>query len=151
MTEALDLHRLTGFLVRRAQQVHVAAWTAEVSADITSVQFGVLNLLREQPGASQRMLCDSLDLDQSTIADIVQRLQRRGLITRVRDVVDRRRNVLDLTDEGRRQFDALVPGVRRVDAVMTAGLDARESANLRRLLETLLESPLAREAVHHDG
>jgi DNA-binding MarR family transcriptional regulator len=150
MTEAFELHALTGYLVRRAQQAHVAAWNDEVSTDITSVQFGVLNVLRRQPGASQKDLCDELDLDQSTIADIVQRLQRRGLITRVRADDDRRRNVLDLTVDGRRKFDEMVPGVRRVDQVMTAGLSSEESARLRQLLELLLAAPAVHDAVHHE-
>jgi DNA-binding MarR family transcriptional regulator len=137
--DALDLGELTGYLIRRSQQAHVAAWQRFVSTEITSVQFGVLNVLRDRPGASQRELCDHLDLDRSTIADIVARLQRRGLLHRVRDVGDKRRNVLDLTEEGRRVFDLLVPGVRRVDLELTRSLDDAMQAELRVLLVRLLE------------
>jgi DNA-binding MarR family transcriptional regulator len=137
--DALDLSELTGYLIRRSQQAHVAAWQRFVSTEITSVQFGVLNVLRARPGSSQRELCDDLDLDRSTIADIVARLQRRGLLHRVRDVGDKRRNVLDLTDTGRREFDRLVPGVRRVDLELTKSLDDSGQARLRELLVELLE------------
>lgn len=137
--DALDLGDLTGYLIRRSQQAHVAAWQRFVSTEITSVQFGVLNVLRDRPGSSQRELCDDLDLDRSTIADIVARLQRRGLLHRVRDAGDRRRNVLDLTDKGRREFDLLVPGVRRVDLELTRSLDDADQAQLRSLLVRLLD------------
>jgi DNA-binding MarR family transcriptional regulator len=137
--DPLDLHGLTGYLIRRSQQAHVAAWQRFVSTEITSVQFGVLNVLRARPGSSQRELCDDLDLDRSTIADIVARLQRRGLLHRVRDVGDRRRNVLDLTEKGRHEFDLLVPGVRRVDLELTRTLDDTEQAHLRALLVALLD------------
>jgi DNA-binding MarR family transcriptional regulator len=137
--DALDLSGLTGYLVRRSQQAHVAAWQRFVSAEITSVQFGVLNVLRARPGSSQRELCDDLDLDRSTIADIVARLQRRGLLHRVRDVGDKRRNVLDLTEAGRLEFDRLVPGVRLVDLELTKSLDDSGKAHLRALLVQLLE------------
>jgi DNA-binding MarR family transcriptional regulator len=136
--DALDLGELIGYLIRRSQQAHVAAWQRYVSTDITSVQFGVLNVLRSRPGASQRELCDELDLDRSTIADIVSRLQRRGLLHRVRDGADKRRNVLDLTAQGRAEFDALVPGVRRVDAELTGSLAPAQQDDLRRLLVALL-------------
>ena len=138
--DALDLGQLTGYLIRRSQQAHVAAWQRYVSTEITSVQFGVLNVLRARPGSSQRELCDDLDLDRSTIADIVARLQRRGLLHRVRDVADKRRNVLDLTEMGRAVFDSLVPGVRRVDVELTRSLDDSEQSVLRGLLLELLES-----------
>jgi hypothetical protein len=52
---------------------------------VTSVQFGVLSVLARTPGASQTELCAQLDLDRSTIADIVARLERHGLSERIRD------------------------------------------------------------------
>lgn len=142
-----DVTELIGYLFRRAQQAHVALWQREVSADITSVQFGVLNMLAASPGASQKELGDALDLDRSTIADLVARLQRRGYLHRTRDSADRRRNLLVLTDEGRRVFDALVPGVRRVDEALTEALTADHRAELERLLRIVLESARVRRAV----
>ena len=136
-----DVSEYTGYLIRRAQQAHVAAWQREVSAEVTSVQFGVLTVLAGTPGASQQHLVERLDLDRSTIADIVARLERRGLIERIRDDADRRRNVLHLTPLGERELAALRPRVARVDQVLTAGLGAEDALMLRRILSTLLDSP----------
>lgn len=144
MTTPQDVSDYTGYLIRRAQQAHVAAWQREVSADVTSVQFGVLSVLAGTPGASQQHLVERLDLDRSTIADIVSRLERRGLIERVRDAVDRRRNVLHLTDRGQRELEHLLPRVARVDEVLTDGLTAEDAATLRRILTMLLDSPAVR-------
>ncbi len=142
-----DVSDYTGYLFRRAQQAHVAAWQREVSAEVTSVQFGVLNVLAGTPGASQQHLVERLDLDRSTIADIVARLERRGLIERLRDDTDKRRNVLHLTELGERELTALVPRVERVDAVLTAGLTPADATTLRRILTTVLDSPEVR-ALH---
>ncbi|MCU1477877.1 MAG: transcriptional regulator, MarR family [Subtercola sp.] len=131
----------TGYLLRRAQQAHVAAWQQEVSADFTSVQFGVMNVLAANPGASQRELCQHLDLDRSTIADIVARLERRGIVERIRDVGDKRRNVVQLTHDGELEFQRLVPKVVRVDRVLTGGLSADDAAALRRILNAMLSAP----------
>jgi DNA-binding MarR family transcriptional regulator len=130
----------TGYLIRRAQQAHVAAWQREVSTEVTSVQFGVLSILAGSPGASQQHLVERLDLDRSTIADIVARLERRGLLERVRDGADKRRNVLHLTAVGETEFAALVPRVARVDEVLTRGLAELDRGTLRRLLTELLNS-----------
>ncbi|KQP57235.1 MarR family winged helix-turn-helix transcriptional regulator [Agreia sp. Leaf283] len=139
--ESHDVSQYTGYLIRRAQQAHVAAWQREVSSEITSVQFGVMNVLSQSPGASQTELCARLDLDRSTIADLVARLERRGILERVRDASDKRRNVLHLTEAGAAELDALLPKVARVDHVLTDGLDAEDRVTLRRILTVMLESP----------
>lgn len=128
----------TGFLIRRAQQAHVAAWQRQVSAEVSSVQFGVLATLAARPGSSQRDLQAELDLDRSTIADIVGRLERNGLIERVRADEDRRRNVLTLTPRGRSAYDTLSPRVDLVEQTLTGGLDDRDRETLRTLLRRVL-------------
>jgi DNA-binding MarR family transcriptional regulator len=139
--ESYDVLQYTGYFIRRAQQAHVAAWQREVSSEITSVQFGVMSVLSQVPGASQKELCTRLDLDRSTIADLVARLERRGILQRIRDEVDKRRNVLHLTAAGARELEILLPRVARVDQVLTDGLDAEDRVMLRRILAAMLESP----------
>ena len=128
----------TGFLVRRAQQAHVAAWQRQVSSEISSVQFGVLSTLAARPGASQRDLQDALDLDRSTIADLVSRLERHGLVERVRAAEDRRRNVLHLSADGRSAHESLRPRVDLVEDTLTGHLTADERDRLQELLRRVL-------------
>lgn len=137
----LDLARHTGFLLRRAQQAHLATWAQQVGARLTNVQFGVLNVLYGMGEASQRELCDALDLDRSTIAGLVARLEARGLVARARATDDRRRNVVRLTDPGRATLRELTASASRVDEALTAALTAEERLTLQRLLTTLLNSP----------
>jgi MarR family transcriptional regulator, temperature-dependent positive regulator of motility len=132
------LARFTGSLVRRAQQRHVAVWLAEVSAEITSVQYAALEILHRTPGVNQRQLGDELDVDRSTIADLVARMVRNDLIERSDDPVDKRSYVLFLTAAGKKQLAALRPRVEEVERVLTARLSERESLELRRLLLALL-------------
>jgi DNA-binding MarR family transcriptional regulator len=128
----------TGSLVRRAQQRHVAVWLSEVSAEITSVQYAALEILHRTPGVNQRQLGDELDVDRSTIADLVARMVRNGLVERSDDPVDKRSYVLFLTAAGKKQLAALRPRVEEVERILTTRLTARESAELRRLLSALL-------------
>jgi MarR family transcriptional regulator, temperature-dependent positive regulator of motility len=134
-----DIHpRYTGSLVRRAQQRHVAVWLAEVSTEVTSVQYAALAALQQMPGVNQRALGDELDVDRSTIADLVARLVRNGMIERTNDPIDKRSYVLYLTDEGTKQLAALRPRVEKVERMLTAALTSQERAELRRLLSLLL-------------
>jgi len=128
----------TGFLIRRAQQAHGATWAREVSVEVSSVQYGVLAVLARRPGASQRELGDELDLDRSTIADLVSRLESRGLIARERSAGDRRRNHLRLTRIGAEELERLRPHVAQVEHLLTDGLTELERDELRRLLRIVL-------------
>ncbi|KQY96932.1 MarR family transcriptional regulator [Microbacterium sp. MEC084] len=130
--------RHLGHLLRRAQQLHLAAWQRDVSRDITSVQYAVLTVLERLPGSSQASLGAELDLDRSTIADLVARMTRRGLIERAQDPDDRRRNVLQLTDEGRARVAELRPRVDGLETVLAGDLSAGDRRELRRMLRTML-------------
>ena len=132
------LSKFTGSLVRRAQQRHVAVWLNEVSAEITSVQYAALEILHKTPGVNQRQLGDELDVDRSTIADLVARMVRNGLIERSDDPVDKRSYVLFLTADGKKHLATLRPRVEEVERILTARLTQRECLELRRLPLALL-------------
>ena len=131
---AVDLNTHPGHLARRFQQAHSLLWGAMVSEETTSPQFAVLNALTEKPDIDQRTLSEHVHLDRSTIADVVARLSRRGLLERVRDPRDGRRNVLKLTDEGVRLHRKLVTRTARMNRVFLAPLDEDERELLLRLI-----------------
>lgn len=133
-------------LLRRALQMHTWTWQHEVSADVTSVQFGVLHALRDNPGISQRDLGRLVQVDKSTMADIIARLRRNGYITCARDSADRRRNMVDLTDTGQDLVRELEPKTVRVNDMLFAGLDSNAARELDQLLQRLLATDLAKAA-----
>lgn len=139
--ETREPQRFTGFLLRRAQQQHVATWLRIVGSEPTSIQYGVLSVLARRPGSAQKVLCEELDLDRSTIADLCVRLERNGLVSRSQDREDRRRNVLKLTEAGQAEFSRLGPLVEQVQAELSAGLSEAEIQQLRSLLNTMLTQP----------
>ncbi len=130
--------RHTGYLIRRAQQAHVATWARMVSAEITSVQYSILVILDRLGEASQRKLCDEVDLDRSTIADLVRRMERRGLVARKRDQDDARRNTVTLTELGLAERRRLGPLVAAADRELTSPLTPEQLDAVRDGLRALL-------------
>lgn len=128
----------TGHLLRRAQQLHLALWNREVSIDVSSVQFAALAVLARRPGISQADLGAELDLDRSTIADLVERMVRNGLVARAQSDEDRRRKVLTLTPEGVSTVRELRPAVDRVEGLLLESLTPDAGEALRDALLTLL-------------
>ncbi|UUT36192.1 MarR family winged helix-turn-helix transcriptional regulator [Microbacterium elymi] len=105
------------------------------------MQYTVLVVLDRYGEASQRELCDQADLDRSTIADLVARMERRGLIVRRRSAADARRNVVSLTPHGAAERRRLAPLVAQVQVELAAGMPAEQVARLRADLKTLLARP----------
>ncbi|MBC9715902.1 winged helix-turn-helix transcriptional regulator [Streptomyces sp. TRM66268-LWL] len=125
---AVDLTTHPGHLARRLQQAHYLLWTTMVSEEITSPQYGVLNALTAEPGLDQRTVGERVGLDRSTVAEVVSRLCRRGLIEKVRDASDARRWLLRLTPEGAAVHRKLTVRTARMNHVFLAPLSGEEQA-----------------------
>lgn len=143
MTTMADLpepQRHVGNLIRRAQQLHLSIWAQVADPDITSTQYSILAVLERLDEASQRELGDEVDLDRSTIADLVRRMENSGLIARRRAATDARRNVVTLTEHGAAERERLAPLVVDVQRELTAHLDSAETAALFHGLWRMLEA-----------
>ncbi|NEC52220.1 winged helix DNA-binding protein [Actinospica acidiphila] len=123
---AVDLTTHPGHLARRLQQAHHLLWTTMVSEETTSPQYAVLNTLVAEPGLDQRTVGERVGLDRSTIAEVVGRLLRRGLLDKVRDPGDGRRSLLRVTGEGARVHRRLTGRTARMNQVLLAPLDPAE-------------------------
>lgn len=134
----LDLQLAPGHLIRRAQQRHQALWAPIVGGELTSVQFAVLTLVRQEPDLDQRTLARRVSLDTSTLADVCKRLEHRGLLARQRDAEDGRRYVLRATAEGSKLVRQLTPAVVRVGDALLEGFSADERETLLVLLKRLV-------------
>jgi MarR family transcriptional regulator, temperature-dependent positive regulator of motility len=123
---AVDLATHPGHLARRLQQAHHLLWNLMVSEEITSPQFAVLNTLVAEPGLDQRTVGERVGLDRSTIAEVISRLDRRGLLDKVRDPQDGRRFLLRPTRDGTRVHRRLAVRTAAMNQVLLAPLSAEE-------------------------
>ena len=130
------LDRQVGFLMRRANQRHLALF-AQAIPDLTPTQFAALAKLCELGQASQNALGRATAMDAATIKGVADRLRRRGLIVASPDPADHRRVLLEPTAEGRATFTRLAPIARRITESTLSPLAASERAVLLDLLDRL--------------
>jgi DNA-binding MarR family transcriptional regulator len=91
-----------GFLVRRLHQIHVAMFLEECAgANMTPLQYGLLSILADAPGLDQVALAAELGIDRANVADVLERLEKRGLLTRAVNPRDRRMKLATLTNAGK--------------------------------------------------
>lgn len=117
---------------------------------LTPSDAGVLRLLGRTPGLSQRSLADRLGAVPSRVVPLIDSLETRGLVARVRSRTDRRNYELRLTPEGAKMLAALRGIAERHEAELLAPLTSEQSAQLGSLLATLA-SAHALDADLHRG
>ena len=101
--------------------------------------FSVLVALAADGQASQAALGRRLSIDRSDMVAVVNDLERDGLVARVRDERDRRRNLVRLTPAGKRALDRLDARVEEAQGAVLAPLSAAERDDLVRLLTRVVE------------
>ena len=83
--------------------------------DLTPRQYAVLVAVSQNEGVSQTHLVDKTGVDRSTLADIVRRMLKKGLLQRRRTKEDARAYAVKLTDEGWKALKAADPLAKKVD------------------------------------
>lgn len=128
-------------LLRLALQEHQALWTARLTAaglpECTKPQYALLRAALAYPGLDQASAGEFTGTDKSTVVSLVDRMQRRGLLTRVNDPSDRRRRRLYLTEEGKALLARLIPVVDQLSDDILARLSDTERETLIPVLHKL--------------
>lgn len=123
MTHNKHMTGSAAFLVSKLGQATTARF-AELLAplDLRPRHCGMLELLRAGP-RSQLVLAKALGVTPSVVVDMVDELQARSAVRRVRDTADRRRQLVELTPDGRELADRCVRLSYDLDTQLLALLD----------------------------
>jgi len=109
-----------------------------VAADgLTLTQFGVLEGLLHKGPMTHRDLGRKVLTSAGNMTDVVDKLEARGLVRRVRAAADRRQVRVELTEPGRVMIESLFPRHAVDIAQAMAGLGAAELEQLGTLLRRL--------------
>lgn len=118
-------------LLHRASQRASEIFAIETrDYDLTARQYAVIATIARHEGLSQTDLVRMTGIDRSTLADVVQRLLRRGIIERERTTRDGRTYAVTLSEEGRQLLQAIKPIARRADRHVLASLSEDEARSL---------------------
>ncbi|SDR61534.1 transcriptional regulator, MarR family [Paraburkholderia tuberum] len=143
-----------GALIRRLQQVAVRLFAEETSCyNMTSIQFGALQVIADRPGIDQISLCQATDIDRTSIMRVLERLKSEDLITKEASTEDRRVSSISITEAGRERIDSLIERAEASQVRLLAPLTSDERQEFMRIMIKLVlahstqESPAIRELV----
>jgi DNA-binding MarR family transcriptional regulator len=124
------LTQLTKLIYRRA---------SEELLGIRVKEFSTLALLREHSPIPQQDLGELLCVDANNLVLLLNELESREFALRRRDPTDRRRHIVEITDEGLRAFETAEKGIVGVEDEVLAHLSLHERAELEKLLAKALD------------
>ena len=128
-----------GYLIRRLHQIHVAMFLEACDEfNVTPVQFGVLTVLNNEETLDQVTIANSIGVDRNTAADVIRRLEARGLIERPVSIADKRTKLAKITDEGRDFVASVQPAMIAAQRRFTKPLNREENELLMSLLTKLI-------------
>ena len=123
-------------LLRLAKVIHKSS--TEERLGIKLRQLMLLSYLRAGAPALQQQLCEALWLDANNCVLLLNELEDMGYVERRRDPSDRRRHVVDITDEGRIALERAERAQETIGDELLSALSDEERATLRSLLSRVI-------------
>ena len=145
----VDFERDLLFLLNDiARLLRVDADKRARSHGMTRAQWGILIWLERQPGISQKELAELLEVEPITVARLVDRLERRGMVERRPDPRDRRIWRLHLLLPAHLVLREINQQRSEMAATLTGGID---SDNLTIMIEALVRMKATLTRDSHSG
>jgi DNA-binding MarR family transcriptional regulator len=125
----------------RAQQTVLQIFRDELSKlDITPVQYGFLNYLMEKENVNAKDFSDQFGLEGSTVTGILDRLERKGLISRIIDTNDRRAYKITITDAGLSLKKEMISCAINANNKVALIVGKKNVEGLKKILHTIYSS-----------
>ena len=136
-----NLKKSPGHLLRRAQQYAHDLYAKEVgSTGPTPRQFEVLHTVAANEGLSQTDLVRATGIDRSTLADMIARMIKKGLLSRHRTKEDARANAVSITAAGKRMLSGAIARVNKAENAALGVLPKTQQSGFMRALTAYAEA-----------
>ncbi|WP_313546535.1 MarR family winged helix-turn-helix transcriptional regulator [Leifsonia aquatica] len=128
-----------GYLLKHAHLALEARTDAALGPlGVTSRDMGVLRVIVEGEARSQQEVAAVLGVDRTSMVALLDTLEREGIVARHPSEQDRRRNVIELTEAGRKVFTEAERASLAVEREFVGSLGVDGANELRAALRSLL-------------
>jgi len=139
-SESNVLSNRPGYLVRRLHQLAVSLAAQTLAPyDLTPVQYGVLATVCAWPGIDQVSTAEAVGIDRTTIVSVIDRLERKGLITRSVAPFDKRMRLLEATESGQEILEQLSDSIEQHRLSLLEPLSQAESALFVEMMKRIID------------
>jgi DNA-binding MarR family transcriptional regulator len=128
-----------GYLLKHAQlMLGEHTGPALAPSGITGRELAVLSVLGAGEALAQHEAAGRLGVDRTTMVDLVDTLEGKGLVERRPDPADRRRNLVHLTEKGRHVLSEGGRAARAAEDAFLSRLAPGEAEQLRAMLRRVV-------------
>ncbi len=135
LPSAADRVREVVFLIRKLMQAG-ERYTKELNKkfNVSAPQVATLLALFEQGPMSPSLIARNIMVNSSTVTGIIDRLEQKGLVVRLRNSPDRRIVTVELTESGKRLAENAPPPIQHK---IVEGLMLLDDANMESIVQSL--------------
>ncbi len=140
-TESQQLDGSALHLLHRVLQSASDLFAEEMGpGGLTPRQFAVLVTVAQNEGESQTNLVRLTGIDRSTLADIIRRMLKKGLLARRRTKQDARAYAVRLTQTGLDALEAAAPAANLADQRILGAFDEGQRREFLAMLNLIVKS-----------
>lgn len=108
---------------------------AKAGHDVTSEQWRILRCLWQKDGQRQQDLANVVNKDKTCITRIIDSMEKRDLVVRIPDRLDRRQNLIYLTNKGKKLQEDLMQIFINTSIDAQKSIDPDQLSIFRKVLE----------------
>lgn len=108
---------------------------------LTRAQMATIDFLGKQPGqmVKQRVIEEEFAIKRSTTTIMLQRMEKRGLVSRLPDPADKRQKLVKLTDEAKELLPGIQEEIKDDDLELLDHFSQADLDTVRRFLKYIAE------------
>lgn len=100
----------------------------------------IMNSLCENESLTQLELVKITNLKAPTISITLRSMERDGIVSRVKNDIDRRETHVAITDKGRKMYQKMLASIEKIQKKMTCSLTAEETEQVSALLKKMCDN-----------
>ncbi|GLC31572.1 MarR family winged helix-turn-helix transcriptional regulator [Clostridium omnivorum] len=136
-----DIDSCIGFITNKASKKIAEVFNDRLmSYGITRVQWIALYYLLKDGKASQKELADKMNIKESTIVRLIDRLEKEKYVERVKEPENRRITYIILTDSGKNRITELIPEGEKMKDSISKGITDEEFETFNRVLQKMIDN-----------
>lgn len=136
-----DLDTCVAFITNTHSKKLAEAFNKKlVPLGVTRVQWIALYYLGLNEGLNQKELGEKMNIKDSTVARLIDRMEKEGQVKRTKNPADRRNTRLDLTEKGKNLRKQLLPEGERMGEIFTQGISEEEIEIFKKVLIKMVKN-----------
>lgn len=141
MNILFDLDSCVGFITNRQSKKLAEAFNNRLLPfGVTRVQWIAMYYLYKHKSLSQMELAEKMDIKPSTLARLVDRMERDGYVQRMKNNEDRRIFIVSFTEKGEKFWKDLLPEGEKMGKIFSNNISDEDMGVFMKVLNQMVDN-----------